>query len=62
MQLKNLLTALLLILTFYSCRKAEEKKPEEKKKLEPFGANLFKGGFRSERESGLNPDYLVVPG
>jgi protein involved in polysaccharide export with SLBB domain len=28
----------------------------------PFGANLFTGGFRAEREDGLNPDYLVQPG
>ena len=35
---------------------------EQEQKLQPFGANLFKGGFQSERESGLNPDYLVVPG
>ena len=30
--------------------------------IEPFGANLFSGGFSSEREDGLNPDYLIVPG
>ena len=28
----------------------------------PFGANLFTGGFRAEREDGLNPDYVVQPG
>ncbi len=28
----------------------------------PFGHNLFNGGFTSEREDGLNPDYLIVPG
>ena len=32
------------------------------RKLKPFGFNLFTGCFRSERESGLNPDYLIVPG
>ena len=30
--------------------------------LEPFGANLFQGGFATEREDGLNPDYAVSPG
>jgi protein involved in polysaccharide export with SLBB domain len=35
---------------------------EQERKLNPFGANLFTGAFRSERESGLNPDYVVVPG
>jgi protein involved in polysaccharide export with SLBB domain len=35
---------------------------EQERKLKPFGANLFTGAFRSERESGLNPDYVVVPG
>ena len=29
---------------------------------QPFGSNLFSGGFSSERESGLTPDYLIVPG
>jgi len=28
----------------------------------PFGFNLFQGGFRSEREDGLNEEYLVQPG
>ena len=28
----------------------------------PFGERLFEGGFRGEREDGLNPDYLVRPG
>jgi protein involved in polysaccharide export with SLBB domain/bifunctional DNA-binding transcriptional regulator/antitoxin component of YhaV-PrlF toxin-antitoxin module len=28
----------------------------------PFGINLFQGGFTSEREDGLNPDYLIQPG
>ena len=30
--------------------------------LEPFGTNLFMGAFRSEREDGINPDYIIVPG
>jgi protein involved in polysaccharide export with SLBB domain len=28
----------------------------------PFGANLFQGGFESERSDGLNSSYLVAPG
>jgi protein involved in polysaccharide export with SLBB domain len=28
----------------------------------PFGANLFDGGFESERSDGLNSNYLVAPG
>jgi protein involved in polysaccharide export with SLBB domain len=31
-------------------------------RLKPFGFNLFTGGFRAEREDGLNPDYIIVPG
>lgn len=30
--------------------------------LQPFGANLFHGGFSNDREDGLNPDYIVQPG
>lgn len=30
--------------------------------LRPFGANLFEGNFSRNREDGLNPDYLVMPG
>ena len=30
--------------------------------LQPFGANLFNGGFSNDREDGLNPDYIVQPG
>ncbi len=30
--------------------------------LEPFGANLFGGGFSNDREDGLNPNYVVQPG
>lgn len=29
---------------------------------DPFGSNLFQGGFSSEREDGVNPDYLIAPG
>jgi len=29
---------------------------------EPFGANLFQGGFSAEREDGINPDYLIAAG
>ena len=28
----------------------------------PYGANLFQGGFESERSDGLNSNYLVAPG
>jgi protein involved in polysaccharide export with SLBB domain len=28
----------------------------------PFGANLFQGGYESERSDGLNSSYLVAPG
>lgn len=28
----------------------------------PYGANLFAGGYESERVDGLNEDYLVAPG
>jgi protein involved in polysaccharide export with SLBB domain len=28
----------------------------------PYGANLFQGGFESERSNGLNSSYLVAPG
>ena len=28
----------------------------------PFGSNLFKGGYESERSDGLNSNYLVAPG
>jgi len=30
--------------------------------IEPFGANLFNGGFSNDREDGLNPNYIVQPG
>ena len=29
---------------------------------DPFGANLFRGGFTSDREDGLNPNYVIQPG
>lgn len=32
------------------------------RELQPFGANLFNGGFSNDREDGLNPDYTVQPG
>jgi protein involved in polysaccharide export with SLBB domain len=28
----------------------------------PFGANLFLGNFLRQRENGVNPDYVVMPG
>ena len=30
--------------------------------LEPFGSNLFAGGFGQSREDGLNPGYIIQPG
>ncbi|HEX7035952.1 MAG TPA: polysaccharide biosynthesis/export family protein [Pseudomonadales bacterium] len=30
--------------------------------LRPFGANLWNGGFRGPRASGLNPNYRILPG
>ena len=35
---------------------------EQKEELQPFGAELFTGGFRGLRSDGLNPDYRVLPG
>ena len=29
---------------------------------EPFGANLFRGGFANDREDGLNRNYVIQPG
>ena len=29
---------------------------------QPYGSNLFKGGFSGDQEDGLNPDYVVSPG
>ncbi len=29
---------------------------------QPFGANLFSGGFSNDREDGLNPEYVIQPG
>ena len=36
--------------------------PETAKEPPPFGFNLFTGGFRAEREDGLNPEYVIRPG
>ncbi|MCG5514234.1 polysaccharide biosynthesis/export family protein [Ectothiorhodospira shaposhnikovii] len=30
--------------------------------IAPFGAHLFKGGFRGTRAAGLSPDYRILPG
>ncbi|MFL1455773.1 polysaccharide biosynthesis/export family protein [Marinobacter sp. GN3S48] len=35
---------------------------EARDAVEPFGADLFSGGFRGLRSDGLNPDYRVLPG
>src|SRR3972149_3860811 len=41
----------------------EETRAETESGLAPFGSNLFKGAsFSTEREDGLNPDYLIQPG
>lgn len=29
---------------------------------QPFGSNLFQGGFSNDREDGLNPNYQIMPG
>jgi len=29
---------------------------------QPFGSNLFSGGFSNDREDGLNPNYVLQPG
>lgn len=44
-------------------REARPSFPEEAEtEQRPFGANLFAGGFRAEREDGFNPSYVVQPG
>ncbi|MCK7544300.1 polysaccharide biosynthesis/export family protein [Marinobacter bryozoorum] len=35
---------------------------EQKADIQPFGAELFNGGFRGMRADGLNEDYRVLPG
>lgn len=35
---------------------------EQKEELQPFGAELFAGGFRGLRSDGLNPSYRILPG
>src|SRR5690554_3678218 len=35
---------------------------QQQEELQPFGAELFAGGFRGLRSDGLNPDYRVLPG
>lgn len=30
--------------------------------MQPYGSNLFTGGFSNDREDGLNPDYVLQPG
>jgi protein involved in polysaccharide export with SLBB domain len=36
--------------------------PQSDSEVQPFGAELFSGGFRGMRTDDLNPDYKVVPG
>lgn len=35
---------------------------EERQAIQPFGAELFTGGFRGLRSDGLNPTYQIMPG
>lgn len=35
---------------------------QQQNELQPFGAELFTGGFRGLRSDGLNPDYRILPG
>lgn len=37
-------------------------RPDVLRDLEPFGANLFQGNFASTYSSGLNGDYVILPG
>lgn len=41
---------------------SQKKQDELIDSLQPFGANLFKGGFRGAMGDGLNPNYRVKPG
>ncbi|WP_370259669.1 polysaccharide biosynthesis/export family protein [Idiomarina sp.] len=34
----------------------------ERLEIQPFGAELFEGGFRGLRSDGLNPSYQILPG
>lgn len=36
--------------------------PADKSMVQPFGAELFTGGFRGVRADGLNPQYQILPG
>jgi protein involved in polysaccharide export with SLBB domain len=36
--------------------------PRDAEEIPPFGSNLFLGGFRGIRGSGLNPAYRIMPG
>ena len=35
---------------------------QEDKNVLPYGASLFSGKFQSQRDDGLNPDYIIAPG
>ncbi len=35
---------------------------EASSKVLPYGASLFSGKFQSQRDDGLNPDYIIAPG
>ncbi|EAR21667.1 polysaccharide biosynthesis/export family protein [Nitrococcus mobilis] len=40
----------------------EQKSTLDEEEIPPFGADLFTGGFRGPRASGLNPTYRILPG
>src|SRR5699024_1041779 len=40
----------------------KQKNALDKEDIPPFGADLFTGGFRGPRASGLNPTYRILPG
>ena len=40
----------------------ERYRPDMVQGLEPFGANLFRGNFASTYSSGMNDDYVILPG
>lgn len=40
----------------------ENYRPDMTQGLEPFGANLFRGNFASTYGSGMNDDYVILPG
>lgn len=57
--MNKILTLCLLILL---SQFATAKTTAVKSKITPFGANLFTGNFQSQRNDGLDPNYLLIPG